>query len=31
MTRDAVEIEWEYDGRKLTLVDTAGMRRWGNV
>ena len=29
LTRDATEVEWEYDGRTVRLVDTAGMRRWG--
>lgn len=24
-------MEWEYDGRPMCLVDTAGMRRWGSV
>jgi len=27
LTRDAVHIEWEYEGRNLRLVDTAGIRR----
>ena len=31
ITRDAVSIPWEYDGRKLTLVDTAGMRKRAKV
>ena len=31
VTRDAVAVEWEYDGRPMCLVDTAGMRRWGSV
>lgn len=26
-TRDAIAIDWEYDGRPLRLVDTAGIRR----
>ncbi|MHB1217944.1 MAG: ribosome biogenesis GTPase Der [Alphaproteobacteria bacterium] len=26
-TRDAIEIDWTYDGRLLRLVDTAGIRR----
>eukprot|EP00826_Nyctotherus_ovalis_P036724 TRINITY_DN3281_c0_g2_i2.p1 TRINITY_DN3281_c0_g2~~TRINITY_DN3281_c0_g2_i2.p1 ORF type:complete len:587 (-),score=170.81 TRINITY_DN3281_c0_g2_i2:83-1843(-) len=25
-TRDAVSIEWEYKGRRITLVDTAGIK-----
>ncbi len=31
ITRDAVSIPWEYDDRKLTLVDTAGMRKRAKV
>ncbi|MFH1159173.1 MAG: ribosome biogenesis GTPase Der [Pseudomonadota bacterium] len=27
ITRDAVHVDWEYGGRKLRLVDTAGLRR----
>lgn len=27
VTRDAVEIEWEFSGRQVRLVDTAGIRR----
>ncbi|MFA5593315.1 MAG: ribosome biogenesis GTPase Der [Micavibrio sp.] len=27
ITRDAIAIDWEYDGRKIKLVDTAGLRR----
>ncbi|HTN50508.1 MAG TPA: ribosome biogenesis GTPase Der [Burkholderiaceae bacterium] len=30
-TRDAIEVEFEYDGRPYTLVDTAGLRRRGKV
>ena len=30
-TRDAIEIEFERNGRKYVLVDTAGMRRRGKV
>lgn len=26
-TRDAIAIDWDYDGRALRLVDTAGIRR----
>lgn len=26
-TRDSIDTEIEYDGRKLTLIDTAGLRR----
>jgi len=31
ITRDAISIPWEYDGRKLTLVDTAGLRRRSRI
>ena len=27
LTRDAIAIEWEYQGRPVKLVDTAGIRR----
>lgn len=27
ITRDAIAIDWEYEGRKIKLVDTAGLRR----
>jgi GTP-binding protein len=27
VTRDAIAVDWEYEGRKLRLVDTAGLRR----
>lgn len=27
ITRDAVHVDWEFNGRKLRLVDTAGLRR----
>ncbi len=30
-TRDAIDIPLEYDGRRLILVDTAGLRRQGKV
>lgn len=31
ITRDAVTMKWEYEGRAFTLVDTAGMRRRAKV
>ena len=31
ITRDAVRVEWEYKGRKIRLVDTAGMRRRSRI
>lgn len=27
ITRDAIAVDWEYEGRAFTLVDTAGLRR----
>ena len=30
-TRDAIEIEFERNGRQYTLIDTAGLRRKGKV
>lgn len=30
-TRDATEVDFEFDGKPFTLVDTAGMRRRGKV
>jgi GTP-binding protein len=30
-TRDAIEVELEWEGRRYTLVDTAGIRRKGKV
>ena len=27
ITRDAIAIDWDYKGRKIKLVDTAGLRR----
>lgn len=30
-TRDAIEVEFEHDGRHYTLIDTAGVRRKGRV
>jgi GTP-binding protein len=31
ITRDAIAEDWEYKGRAIKLVDTAGMRRKANV
>jgi len=31
ITRDAIEVEWEYRGRPVRLVDTAGLRRRARV
>jgi GTP-binding protein len=30
-TRDAIDLPFEYDGRKLRLIDTAGLRRQAKV
>jgi GTP-binding protein len=31
ITRDAIPVEWEYEGHKVRLVDTAGLRRKARV
>jgi GTPase len=31
ITRDAIAIEWEWNGRPIRLIDTAGMRRRARV
>ena len=31
ITRDAIAVEWEFDGRQIRLVDTAGLRRRARV
>lgn len=31
VTRDAITSEWEYQGRKINLVDTAGLRKQARV
>ena len=31
ITRDAIPVDWEWDGRAIRLVDTAGMRRKARV
>ncbi|MCG5031821.1 ribosome biogenesis GTPase Der [Mesosutterella sp. OilRF-GAM-744-9] len=30
-TRDAIDVDFDYDGRAYTLVDTAGLRKKGRV
>ena len=31
ITRDSIAVDWDYDGRPLRLVDTAGLRRRARV
>lgn len=31
ITRDAITIPWQYEGREVRLVDTAGMRKRGKI
>ncbi len=31
LTRDAITVEWEYKGREIKLVDTAGLRRKAQI
>ncbi len=31
LTRDAIAVDWEYKGRPIRLIDTAGMRRQARV
>src|SRR3982751_1574522 len=31
ITRDAIPVDWEWEGRQIRLVDTAGMRRKARV
>lgn len=31
ITRDSISVEWEWEGRKIKLFDTAGMRRKARV
>jgi GTP-binding protein len=31
ITRESVEVEWEYKGNKIKLIDTAGLRKRANV
>jgi GTP-binding protein len=31
ITRDSIEIDWEYKGRPVRLIDTAGMRKRAKV
>ncbi|MGB1027961.1 MAG: ribosome biogenesis GTPase Der, partial [Rhodospirillaceae bacterium] len=31
VTRDAIEVDWEWRGRRIRLVDTAGLRRKARI
>ncbi len=31
ITRDAIAVDWRFNGRRIRLVDTAGLRRRANV
>jgi len=31
ITRDAIAVNWQFDGRRIRLIDTAGLRRRANV
>ncbi|MCE3232180.1 MAG: GTPase Der [Rickettsiaceae bacterium] len=31
ITRDSIAIDWEFEGKKIRLIDTAGIRRRANV
>jgi GTP-binding protein len=31
ITRDAIAVQWQFGGRKIRLVDTAGMRKKGKI
>jgi GTP-binding protein len=31
LTRDSIAVDWEYEGRKFKLVDTAGLRRKSKI
>ena len=31
LTRDAIAVDWEYQGRPIRLIDTAGMRRRARI
>lgn len=31
ITRDSIDIEWEYGGQAITLIDTAGLRKKSNI
>jgi len=31
LTRDAIAVEWQHNGRTIRLIDTAGLRRRANI
>ncbi len=31
ITRDSIGVDWQWDGRKIRLIDTAGLRRKANI
>lgn len=31
ITRDSISIDWEYNGKKIKLIDTAGIRKKKNI
>ena len=31
ITRDSIAIDWEYNGQKIKLIDTAGIRKKSNI
>jgi GTP-binding protein len=31
ITRDAISLEWQFEGHEVRLIDTAGIRKKGNV
>jgi len=31
VTRDAIAVDWEYNGRKICLIDTAGVRKRAKI
>lgn len=31
VTRDAISVNWEYQGRAIQLTDTAGLRKYGKI
>ena len=31
VTRDAISVNWEWEGKKIQLTDTAGLRKFGKI